>query len=66
MKRTQDRPQPASRQMRLILTEARRASRPSEWDLDPATRSRGLKGVAEARRALDASRVDDEQWSEAS
>ncbi|HLG00225.1 MAG TPA: hypothetical protein VI916_07130 [Acidimicrobiia bacterium] len=53
-----------SRQMRLILTEPTPASPANEWTLDSATRSRGLEGVAAARRALEG--IPDEHWSEAS
>jgi len=50
--------------MRLILTEPTAARPANEWTLDSATRSRGLEGVAAARRALEG--VPDEHWSEAS
>lgn len=50
--------------MRLILTEPTTARPAHEWSLDPATRSRGLKGVAAARQALEATLP--EHWSEAS
>lgn len=42
------------RQMRLILTQPSGSTPAAGWTLDPATKSRGRRGVAAARRALEA------------